>query len=115
MPTFEDFSYFFAIEKLGITPEAISLMAVWVGFACILLPVIYNWFLRDAEYKCIYMIAQVTYITAYVLLLALVSGWTEKIGLPNVLVYFLATSFVWPAERGFFFMPSMIISAKLAP
>ena len=113
MPMFDDFLYYFAIEKLDITPEVISLMAVWVGAACIALPFIYNTCLRDTEFRIVYALSQFIYIIAYMLLVALVSGWTK--GLPNELIYFLATSFVWPAEKGFFFMPSMIISAKLAP
>lgn len=47
--------------------------------------------------------------------LALVSGWTAKIGLPNFLVYFCTGSLVGPLERSLKNLPGTILLAKMIP
>ena len=55
------------------------------------------------------------YVYSYFGKLALVSGWTKKLGLPNFLTYFAVGALVGPLERSLKSLPGSILLAKMIP
>lgn len=47
--------------------------------------------------------------------MSLALGWTQQIGLPNLLVYFLTGSFADSIERALHGLPSHILLTKIIP
>ena len=76
MPSFEDFDYYFAIEKLGIKPEWISLQFIWNGVVILIVPFIYIGSLIDTEYCHLIMLSQAIWIYTRLGKVALAHGWT---------------------------------------
>ena len=47
--------------------------------------------------------------------MALAEGWSQSVGLPNWLVYFISGAFLGPFERLLTMIPSNVIVAKMIP
>ena len=115
MPSFEDFDYYFTIDILDIKPEWLSLQFVWNGLAILIVPFIYIGSFYDSEYRTLIMLSQVVWIYTRLGKLALAFGWTQAMGLPNFLVYFVTGAMVDPLNHGLLMIPSMVLLMKVIP
>lgn len=96
MPSFSNFTYYYAIDTLGVTVESLGWMSLWPSVSILVMPAFYAIVLRATEYRKIFLIAQVAYIFAYLLLILLANDMFRHTLRP--LIYFLSSSFVAPAE-----------------
>lgn len=100
---------------LSIRPEWLSLQFIWNGLAILIVPFIYIGAFHDSEYRKLIMLSQVVWIYTRLGKLALAFGWTQSLGLPNFLVYFMTGAMVDPLNHGLLMIPSMVLLMKVIP
>ena len=74
----------------------------------LIVPFIYIGSFRNSEYRLLIMLSQVVWIYTRLGKLALACGWTQALGLPNFLVYFVTGAMVDPLNHGLLMIPSMV-------
>ena len=71
MPSFTEFDYYFAIDKLDIPASWIALQFIWVGVFILITPLLYVFRFRDTEYYNLFFFSQALYVYSFVGKLAL--------------------------------------------
>ena len=115
MPDFADFTYYFALDVLGITKFTIGMSTLISGAAVILGPIAYQKFCRNTQFPKLFFWSQIINVAQAVLMLLLALRLNSSIGLPDLFVYLLTGSFAEAVERMMTIIPSFIIMAKIIP
>ena len=116
MPTFVDFNYYFAIEVLKISKFTIGFATVLMGIMIVVGPIFYQKYLRDSEFRSLFMCCQIIHVTQNALILMQALRINKPLGRwSDIFLYILTGSFANVLERLLTMIPSFIIMAKIIP
>ena len=105
----------YALDNLKIPLTTVNLQQLYVGWAIIFIPILYQKVFIHRDFVWMFFISQVTYVLAESLNCVLVLRWNQEIGIPNIVLYLLGGSVASILERGFSFFPSFILISKMVP
>jgi hypothetical protein len=115
MPDFGDFTYYFALDVLGISKFTMGMSTIIAGLAVFLAPVLYQKYCRNTQFPKLFFWSQVINVAQAVLILILALRINSSLGLPDLLVYLVGGAFAEAIERMMTIIPSFIIMAKIIP
>lgn len=115
MPSFEDFSYFFLLDVIGVSKLLFSIIML-VGSICGLIGTfIYKAFGRAADTRTLVFYGTIAVCTGSFLNLVLVMRWNLEIGISDYVFIFFTDSVVMITQTVLFSIPLMALFAKITP
>jgi hypothetical protein len=88
MPSFPDFEYFFAVDVLELSIFAINISTVLGCIGIFVLPLVFQKYLIDKEYRVSFFLSQTCYISAVVINLCLALDVNKNV--PTLLLYVIS-------------------------
>ena len=116
LPSFPDIMYYWMINVLQFSKEVIALLTL-IGFiTAIAGPLIYNWLLKNLEFRTAMLIAHVLIGIAIIVNLMLVTRFSRDVlGINDVLFSIFTDSALEILYVAFVFMPSLVVQTKIIP
>ena len=115
MPDFGDFTYYFALDVLGLSKFTLGMSTLIAGVAVILGPIAYQHYCHSTQFPKLFFWSQIINVVQAVLMLLLALRVNSSLGLSDLLLYLLTGSFAEAVERMMTIIPSFIIMAKIIP
>ena len=114
MPTFGDFNYYFITDVLNISTFLINISVAYIGMLILVVPFIYQEYLKDYSFGFIFMLSQIIYAFAGIIGLSLSLRYTYELGISDSFL-FVFMGLMESLEHGLTIMPSDILVAKITP
>ena len=116
LPSFSDIMYYWMINVLQFSKEVIGLLTL-IGFVTSIIgPLVYNWMLKNLEFKTAMLIAHILIGIAIIVNLMLVTRFSKDVlGINDVLFSVFTDSALEILFIAFVFMPSLVVQTKIIP
>ena len=113
MPSFPDFEYFFAVDVLGLSIFAINMSTVIGCIGIFILPLVFQKYLIDKEYRVSFFLSQFCYVFSVTINLCLALKVNKRV--PTLLLYILSGPIAQINDKVMTMMPCNIIMSKTIP
>ena len=88
---------------------------IYTGWITILFPIVYNKLFAGKDYVKIYFWAQAIFVFSECTNLFLATRYNQKLGIPDIVLYYIGGSIAQRLEMGLMIYPFMLILSKIFP